>query len=196
MSESESDALPLGDTPIKVRVKFPHTEVVTHIRSNNHSSLAIPQYQLSLYYHIQNFFTTNLLIFLFSMDFLFIFVYHNYIVKFIRWYFREVNMSKTLKVLLICIILILALGLNFSYATSTNDTDTNETTNTVKEDSDSKSSLSTLSPTSSSSVTGVSGMNSYSQANLELNNILCIILIAIGILIILLSIAILIRLKK
>lgn len=30
MSESESDALPLGDTPIIVRARFPHTEVVTH----------------------------------------------------------------------------------------------------------------------------------------------------------------------
>lgn len=43
--------------------------------------LAIPQYQFQLCYHIRKFFTTNLLIFLFSMDFLFIFVYHNYIVN-------------------------------------------------------------------------------------------------------------------
>ena len=100
-------------------------------------------------------------------------------------------MSKTLKVLLMLIFLILGLSFNFVYATFTN-----KSTNTMQEDSSSKSSLSTLSPTSSSSVTGVSGMNSYSQANLELNNILCIILIAIGVLIILLSIAILIRLKN
>ncbi len=105
-------------------------------------------------------------------------------------------MPKTLKVLLLMsFFLILTFGFYFVYATSTNELD-NEATNTLQEDSTSNSSLSTLSPTSSTSITGVSGMNSYSQANLELNNILCIILIAIGILIILLSIAILIRLKK
>lgn len=105
-------------------------------------------------------------------------------------------MSKTLKVLLLMsFFLILTLGFKFVYATSNNEID-NESTNTIQEDTSKQSTLSTLSPTSSSSITGVSGMNSYSQANLELNNILCIILIAIGILIILLSIAILIRLKK
>ncbi len=104
-------------------------------------------------------------------------------------------MSKTLKVLLISFFLILTLGFNFVFATSNNEID-NEFTNTTQENTNKQSSLSTLSPTSSSSITGVSGMNSYSQANLELNNILCIILIAIGVLIILLSIAILIRLKK
>lgn len=104
-------------------------------------------------------------------------------------------MSKLLKVSLMLFFLIsFAFCFNFSYATEENITD--ESTNIIQEDSNSKSSLSTLSPTSSSSVTSVSGMNSYSQANLDLNNILCIILIAIGILIILLSIAILIRLKK
>ena len=105
-------------------------------------------------------------------------------------------MSKTLKVLLlISFFLILTLWFNFVFATSNNEID-NSSTNTIQEDTNKQSSLSTLSPTSSSSITGVSGMNSYSQANLELNNILCIILIAIGVLIILLSIAILIRLKN
>lgn len=105
-------------------------------------------------------------------------------------------MSKTLKVLLLMsLLLILTLGFNFVYATSNNDI-ADESTNTVQEDTSKQSSLSSLSPTSSSSITGVSSMNSYSKANLELNNILCIILIAIGILIILLSIAILIKLKK
>ena len=46
-----------------------------------------------------------------------------------------------------------------------------------------------------SGVTSVSQLSSYSEANLELNNILNIILIAIGILIILFAVAILIRLK-
>lgn len=46
-----------------------------------------------------------------------------------------------------------------------------------------------------SGVTSVTTLSSYSEANLELNNILNIILIAIGVLIILFAIAILIRLK-
>ena len=46
-----------------------------------------------------------------------------------------------------------------------------------------------------SGVTSVNQLSNYSEANLELNNILNIILIAIGVLIILFAIAILIRLK-
>lgn len=42
----------------------------------------------------------------------------------------------------------------------------------------------------------ISTLSSISEANLGLNNILCIILIALGVLIVLLAIAILIRLKK
>ena len=97
------------------------------------------------------------------------------------------------------------LTLNFNYVNATSDnTFRNESTqNTTTENEDyeeneivnetSNSGLSTLSP---SSVTSVSTVNSYEQANLQLNNILCIILIAIGVLIILFAIAILIRLKK
>ena len=55
---------------------------------------------------------------------------------------------------------------------------------------------STLDALSTSSVTKVSTVNSYDQANLQLNNILSIILISIGVLLILFAIAILIRLKK
>lgn len=55
---------------------------------------------------------------------------------------------------------------------------------------------STLDALSASSVTKVSTVNSYDQANLQLNNILSIILISIGVLLILFAIAILIRLKK
>lgn len=51
-------------------------------------------------------------------------------------------------------------------------------------------------PLSSSTVTRVSNINSYDQANLQLNNILSIILISIGVLLILFAIALLIRLKK
>lgn len=55
---------------------------------------------------------------------------------------------------------------------------------------------STLDTLSTSSVTKVSTVNSYDQANLQLNNILSIILISIGVLLILFAIAILIRLKQ
>jgi hypothetical protein len=53
-----------------------------------------------------------------------------------------------------------------------------------------------LSTLSSTDITSVSPMNSYSEANLELNNILNIILISIGVVLILFAIAILIRLKN
>lgn len=48
----------------------------------------------------------------------------------------------------------------------------------------------------SDGITNVSTVNSISQMNLQLNNILCIILISIGVLLILFAIAILIRLKQ
>ena len=106
-------------------------------------------------------------------------------------------MSKIFKILLISsIFFIFTFNFNLSHATSETNNNLDENSeNIVQEDSSSQTALSTLAPTSGS-VTGVSTMNSYSQANLDLNNILCIILIAIGVLIILLSIAILIRLKK
>lgn len=68
----------------------------------------------------------------------------------------------------------------------------NENENVIKENA-SDGSLQSLTP---SSVTSVSNKNNYSNANLELNNILCIILISIGVLLILFAIAILIRLKR
>lgn len=117
-------------------------------------------------------------------------------------------MSRTLKLLLVlCLFFIIAINFNFVQATSDSDNSNleentsnelldQESENIIQENSTDKNSLSSLSPTSQSSITGVSPVNSYSQANLELNNILCIILIAIGVLIILFAIAILIRLKK
>ena len=54
---------------------------------------------------------------------------------------------------------------------------------------------STTSTTGINSSARVSTLSSIPEANLGLNNVLCIILIAIGILIILLAIAILIRIK-
>lgn len=97
-------------------------------------------------------------------------------------------MNKLLKILLIGL-LIFTFAFNFSYAT-TDEEDTIE--NEVIEETPS-SGLSTL---SNGGVTSISEINSYSQANLELNNILCVILIAVGVVIILLAIAILIKLKK
>ncbi len=95
-------------------------------------------------------------------------------------------MNKLLKILLIGL-LIFTFAFNFSYAT-----DEENSENEVIEESPTTG-LSTL---STGSVTSISEINSYSQANLELNNILCVILIAIGVVIILLAIAILIKLKK
>ena len=72
------------------------------------------------------------------------------------------------------------------------DEDDDSNNNVVKQNS-SDSGLQTLSP---SSVTSVTSKENYSQANLELNNILCIILISIGVLLILFAIAILVRIKR
>ena len=114
-------------------------------------------------------------------------------------------MSKHLKTIsILFIILIISLNTYFSFATSDSYDDeansssddysyTNSSNNNVIEENSSKSSLQTLSP---SSVTSVTSKENYSQANLELNNILCIILISIGILLILFAIAILIRIKR
>lgn len=94
-------------------------------------------------------------------------------------------MSKIRNLLLI-FSLILTLSFSFYYVQATEE-------NTINENTSSNSSLSDL---STSSVTRVSQLNNYSQANLELNNILSIILISIGVLLILFAIAILIRLKR
>ena len=100
-------------------------------------------------------------------------------------------MSKTLKVaiLITFIISILFTIVPVVKATSEATTISEE----VIDDTTQPSMMDTLSP---STVTSVSTMNNYSQANLELNNVLSIILISIGVLLILLAIAILIRLKK
>lgn len=71
--------------------------------------------------------------------------------------------------------------------TSSLDSTTNNTTQTSSNSSTSSS---------SSKVTGVSNISTIPEANLGLNNILSILLIAIGVLLILFAIAILIRLKK
>lgn len=116
-------------------------------------------------------------------------------------------MIKFSKIVILFLILF-SLSFGFSFATDTID---NSTTKVIGDDSYNEENMSSDITTDGSSeseqqennsfilgssgVTSVSQLSSYSEANLGLNNILNIILIAIGILIILFAIAILIRLK-
>ena len=90
---------------------------------------------------------------------------------------------------LIKIVLIALLIFTFSYVCS-------YATEDIENDIVQEEPTSGLSTLSTSLDTNVSPLSSYSQANLELNNILCVILIAVGVVIILLAIAILIKLHK
>ena len=110
-------------------------------------------------------------------------------------------MTKTFKYISIFLILaILLLNINYSFATEEDLSEAPllttsegvEENNIIEEDVNDNNPLSVW---SLSSDTNVSNINSYEQANLSLNNILCIILISIGLLLILLSIALLIRVK-
>lgn len=125
-------------------------------------------------------------------------------------------MSKTLKILLIiAITLFFALTINYVQATSEENSVSNEETtseeditneeSTTSESTDENSEnvinenvsdTSTLSTLGTSNGTRVEPINSYSEANLQLNNILSIILISIGVLLVLFAIALLIRIKK
>ena len=103
-------------------------------------------------------------------------------------------MSENIK-LLLTISLIFIFFVNFTTVYATEETtDESEVSsqeeNVIIENASDIDSLSVLKPSTGSNV---SSINSYEQANLKLNNILCIILIAIGILLILLAIAILIK---
>lgn len=121
-------------------------------------------------------------------------------------------MSKSLKIISI-ILFIFVVFFGMSYVQATEETVESDaapiseetleepsTTDDSDSDVDAEESAeqvsSTLDALSTSSVTKVSTVNSYDQANLQLNNILSIILISIGVLLILFAIAILIRLKK
>lgn len=121
-------------------------------------------------------------------------------------------MSKTIKISIILTI-ILNLFIVISNAETTNiyndvvkeesEISDNTTTNNTSNDTDDFDLFdNNVAQTTTSNYytpnysTNVSTMSSISEANLGLNNILCIILIAIGILIILLAIAILIKLKN
>ena len=81
------------------------------------------------------------------------------------------------------------------------DTETTDESNESDEDiytEETEKPIGQVQPSSTDSmdITSVKNINGLPEANLELNNILNIILIAIGVLLILLSIALLIRLKK
>ena len=125
-------------------------------------------------------------------------------------------MSKTLKILLIiAITLFFALTINYVQATSEENSVSNEETtseeditneesttsestdenseNVINENASDTSALSTL---GTSNGTRVEPINSYSEANLQLNNILSIILISIGVLLVLFANALIIRIKK
>lgn len=98
-------------------------------------------------------------------------------------------MSKIIKILLIISILFSVCFINFSYATEVDENITSDEALSNEENLEDDFS-------SDSTITSVSQLSNYSEANLELNNILNIILIAIGVLIVLFAIAILIRLKQ
>lgn len=114
-------------------------------------------------------------------------------------------MTKSLKIIL-SILLIFVVTINISFVQATEGEEFSEpethSEEPIEEESieelpenDDQAAQDALS-TFNSSVTNVSNINSYEQANLELNNILSIILIAIGVLLILFAIALLIRISK
>ena len=109
--------------------------------------------------------------------------------------------------LLLITIMILFFNINYVQATETEEEifeEDIETMSEISEDElyDSESTTADFNdelPTTDylgTSDISVSTVNSISEMNLKINNILCIILISIGILLILFAIAILIRLKK
>ena len=67
-----------------------------------------------------------------------------------------------------------------------------EETEVVEENASDQKDYEVFSPSTKTSVTNI---NSYENANLQLNNVLCIILIAIGVVLILFAIAVLISLR-
>ena len=105
-------------------------------------------------------------------------------------------MYKSLRILVIFTLLfsfIFIINSNISYATEDlNTVPTSEESNVATDDLPTEDYLSTTEP----GINSIQRISSIPEANLGLNNILNIILIAIGILLILLAIAILIRLKQ
>ena len=112
-------------------------------------------------------------------------------------------MSKSLKFIIVFLVAIFTI-FNCSYtfaavnmntsSTNTNTSNTNSSnTNTSNTSNTSNKSTSSTSTTNSSTL---SSTVTTSDFDLELTNILCIVLIVVGVLLILLGIAILIRLKR
>lgn len=97
------------------------------------------------------------------------------------------------------IFLLLTFFVLTSYATETQDSNSIESDTTFSNDDSSENNV-TYKPQSSnvdsSYVTSVTPVSTQYEANLGLNNILSILLISIGILLILLGVAILIKLKR
>ena len=125
-------------------------------------------------------------------------------------------MKKLLQLSLIIFVILMVLAPNFVQATrvnmnltpnttatenpSTQNTSSENTsiddTNTVPEPEDTTANTDRLSPTTTNNSASVSTLNELPESGLGLNNIINIILIVIGVLLILLGIAILIRLKQ
>ena len=109
-------------------------------------------------------------------------------------------MSKSLKFIIVFLVAIFTI-FNCSYtfaAVNMNTSSTNTNTSNTNSSNTNTSNTSTKS-TSSTSNTNSSTLSSTvttSDFDLELTNILCIVLIVVGVLLILLGIAILIRLKR
>lgn len=105
-------------------------------------------------------------------------------------------MSKILNIILVLLLVLLLIYPNFVHAIDVNMNLTNNLsgTNTSQTNITNPSLTNTTGPYSSTSGS-ISTLNNLPEAELGLTNILCIILIVIGILLILLAIAILIRLK-
>ena len=111
-------------------------------------------------------------------------------------------MSKVKKTLIILLILIIGLSTikvfatdEDSYEEPTETTSTSQENNPYSEDAPKTYTTPTTSSTPKLTTNGVSQVSSYDQSNLSINNVLNIILIAIGVLIILLGIAILVKFK-
>lgn len=107
------------------------------------------------------------------------------------------KIKKFLKVFLIlCIVLSLFTG--FCFATEGEDEEISDevSENVTNTSTNTSTSTSTSSSSYATQVSSVSTVSDMAEANLGLNNILNVLLIAVGFLLILFAIAILIRLKK
>ena len=132
---------------------------------------------------------------------------------------NKMSISKFLKLVMVIFVISLFLGCNMCYAVDLNLTDeslddltidnsdstntnaignnaTNSTNNTNSNSNDNGTSNTTTNTSSTSNTSSATVTNALPESDLGLTNILNILLIVIGILLILLAIAILIRLKN